>query len=384
MLIDPEGFAQRLQERVDDVKLRHQLFKSQAMKLSLLLQAQSARLQYETTREVQDIAIRAEVIETRTQVIEAEMMETKIATLDMLEKLDSLVRSSLSTKEAPRTLPSLKPKLAAAGRRKSPSNNMIEDIILCDFCYDSEMMPTDCGDILRILLPSRRPNSTKDFDEQRVVAIQSNPRIRAWLVLAQPSMLLVNGRTSSQPRSEVSVVSAKVAKRLLELHESQRQMGNSLVQRRASSPVVIPLIFFCGQHRDWRRDPNGNPSELAMSLLLQLVDRGREVLPAAALQRFRQVTNPEKISSICSSLRALIGSLKSNAFVVIIIDGLKFFSQPEERHEQTRDVVSRLVSLFRDRPTDATLKFLFMSTTRSESLEDLFEDDESSTFRGIL
>jgi hypothetical protein len=368
MVVDPTGFAERLKERMDTVKIRSQRFQSQAMKLSLLIQTHSVQIQDQTTQEIQAIA-------ARTKHIELQAMQSKVATFDILDKVDGLVRSSANAGEFLKSLPNLSQQLNQPQQRCSVSYAV--DDILRDFCYEADMVYHDCDNILKILSPSRRQSAGKEFDEDRVVAIQSNQRLRAWLVLDQPSMLLLNGRCNSQPKSEVSLVSAKIASRLLEFHHDQE------VREVRDDPKIIPLIFFCGEHRDWRRDPNGNSAELAMNLLLQLVDRGRDILPPQALERFRERTLPEDIDSVCASLRALIGSLRKrrNVFVVIIIDGIRFFSQPLWREQQTRKVVSTLASMFRAQDqgpsmTTPTLKFLFTSPVRTEALEDLFDSDE--------
>jgi hypothetical protein len=145
--------------------------------------------------------------------------------------------------------------------------------------------------------------------------------------------------------------------------------------REAAGARIIPLGFFCGQHRDWQTDDNGNPEELAMSLLLQLIDRGRQVLNSTVLRQCYERLRPGDISSICSMFKALILSLDSEIVVVLVVDGLRFFAQPRERAQGTEDVITRLVALYRDRPT-ATLKFLFASPTRSEFVEEYFADEE--------
>ncbi|RYP71844.1 hypothetical protein DL771_004556 [Monosporascus sp. 5C6A] len=370
MVVDPTGFAERLKVRMDIVKLRSQQFQAQAMKLSLLMQVNSLHMHHLTAQEVKAMA-------ARTKHIESQIMQSKIATFDMLEKIDTLVRSSANTGNFLKALPALSEQLKEP-HQLCPDSYV--DEVLRDFCYEADMAYRDCDNILKMLSPSRRQSTGKDFDEERVVAVQSNPRLRAWLVLNQPSMLLLNGRCHSQPKSEVSLVSAKIASRLLELHSDQD------IRQEKDAPRVIPLLFFCGEHRDWRRDPNGSPAELAMSMLLQLVDRGRGIIPRQALEQFREGTLPENIDSICASLQALIGSLqgRGGVFVVVIIDGIKFFSQPSWREQQTRTVLSTLVSLFRGRGWEAsmpasipaTLKFLFTSTARTEALEDLFDGDE--------
>ena len=370
MVVDPTGFSERLKERTDIVKLRSQRFQSQVLKLHLLLQVQSLQVQHLTAQEVK-------VIAAQTKHIESQMMQSRLATFDMLEKINTLVQSSANAGEFLKALPILAEQLKTTHQHQLPGcPSAVADEILRDFCYEPDMVYHDCENILRLFSPSRRQRAEKDFDEERVVAIQSSARLRAWLMLDQPSMLFLNGRCNSQPKSEVSLVSAKIGSRLLELH------GYQEVRQEKDAPRFIPLLFFCGEHRDWRRDANGSPAELGMSLLLQLVDRGRGIIPRQALERFREKTLPEDVDSVCASLRGLIGSLQGrrNVFVVIIIDGIKFFCQPVWREQQTRKVLSTLTALFRGQLQDAsrpaTLKFLFTTTARTEALEDLFDSDE--------
>jgi len=202
-----------------------------------------------------------------------------------------------------------------------------------------------------------------------VVALQTNPRIQAWLTMDESSLLLVNGRTKSHPRSEMSVVSAQIVHRLLDVERATAPIGE------VGSATLVPLTFFCGQHRDAHRDPNGNPAEVAMSLLLQLVDHVGASVPGDVLRKCQTGTRPLDIASICASLERVLSSLSNKVIVVLVVDGIKFFTHPTERRDQMRELVERLVAIYRKR-TRATLKVLFASPARSEFLEDLFEDDE--------
>lgn len=94
----------------------------------------------------------------------------------------------------------------------------------------------------------------------RLQAIQDNPRIRAWLSLDSLSLLLVNGNSTSHLDLSTSFFSAKIM--------------DTLVQQ-SSQPhkdiEIIPLAYFCVQHKNYSKDVAAHPAELAMSLLLQLV-----------------------------------------------------------------------------------------------------------------
>jgi hypothetical protein len=115
-----------------------------------------------------------------------------------------------------------------------------------------------------------------------------------------------------------------------------------------------------------------------MSLLLQLVDHLGHDLSAEVLRDCRTGTRPLDIASICNSIERIISSLSSKVIVVLVMDGVKFFAYPAERRDQMRRLVEALVAIYRTK-TAATLKFLFASPTRSEFLEDFFEDDETLT-----
>ncbi|KAH7153527.1 hypothetical protein EDB81DRAFT_791530 [Dactylonectria macrodidyma] len=241
------------------------------------------------------------------------------------------------------------------------------DKILMAFQYDINMVTDDCNNILKMIDRSRQRNTDDDIDEERVLAIQSHHRLRTWFAIDQPSMILLDGRGNPGPKSEASLVSAKLTSALLKLHIYQ--------DKKHISPIIVPLTFFCGEHRDFQRDPNANATELALSLLLQLVDRGRDFIAQTSLQRILEVVDPEDFRTVCASLCDLLTDLPKDIYVVIIIDGLKFFNQPLERKEETEELVINLVSAFRQGPP-ATLKLLLTGPPRISSFEGLFQEDE--------
>jgi hypothetical protein len=365
--MDPTGFGEKLKERMDCVRLRAQLFQTQAMKISYQLQGQSFRLQ-------QFVAQKVLENDSNANSLREETVNAKVAVLTMLERLDSSVQSaskafpsvtgsrprpSLTVNALPTTLP-----LEAPGRSTS---RKVVDRMLAEFEYHPDMVVNDSEDILHAVLARGGGAMDEDIDENRVHAIQSDYSLRAWLTLEKPSLLFLDGRCTPRPKSEVSLVAAKIAHRLLEFRDSQ--------VAGPKRPVVIPLLYFCGQHKNWQKDPNGNPVELATSLLLQLLDYGRDVLPLEMLQQVYQSTIPENMASILSSLRALITAAPSSVYIVIILDGLRFFNAPLKRQGQTREIVIFLASLYRNRPR-ATVKLLFASPTRCDWIEDVFHEDE--------
>jgi hypothetical protein len=194
-----------------------------------------------------------------------------------------------------------------------------------------------------------------------VLAAQKNPRMLAWLTLDESSLLLVNGGADPASQS-VSFVSAKVV-RSLQVQDL----------RQNPSMELVTLAYFCGRHWDYRRDAAGSPDELAMSLLLQLVDQYRAFEPRA-LQECLDKAVPHDVAAICEVLQSLLDQLPNNAVVFLVIDGLHSFSNPPERQRQMREVVELLVDIYR-KQSRPILKFLFAGPTRS-NLEELFEAGE--------
>ena len=241
---------------------------------------------------------------------------------------------------------------------------MAPEDILSRFLYEPDLIANDCEALKKQLHQLHRI----PINERRLAILQSNIRLRAWLMVNEPSMLLLNGRADPRQGSEISQFSVMLLESLQKQQETQNESKASVV-------AVIPLAFFCGQHRDWQRDPNANPEEAAMSLMLQFIDRYQDSINLGILRQCYEHTNPGDLASICDSFESLVMTLESNVIVVLILDGLRHFTQPRKRREKTRYLISRLVGMYR-KPPRATFKLLLTSPTRSDFVEDHFEESE--------
>ncbi|KAL9088211.1 MAG: hypothetical protein Q9165_006338 [Trypethelium subeluteriae] len=350
LAVNPAGFKEKLHERLAEVKIAAQRFENHVIKLSRQSQDESIQLQYWTAYRMNHLHDNVQTILNRT-----ELLEDRIARAEVLEKLDPLLLDAWkekllkhhSTPIEQRSLPDLEP-----------------EEFLSHFLYEPNVVAEDFKSLKQQLHGMRGAS----VDTNRLAALHSNVRLRAWLTINEPSAILLNGRASRPHDLEVSLFSVKMIESLLEQHEACGIRGLPKV-------AVIPLAFLCGQHRDWRRDSNGAPEEVAMSLLLQLVDRCRERLDRSILRQCYTRTKPGNLGSICTSLESLIMCLDQNVILVLILDDLWSFSQPRERCEKTKELISRLVETYRKRPT-ATLKLLFSSPMRSEFVEDMFDESE--------
>lgn len=191
--------------------------------------------------------------------------------------------------------------------------------------------------------------------------------MRVFLTADEPSLLAVMGHCDPQPDSEMSLLTAKIVERLFLVTQAR--------DPREKFAKIIPLVFFCGRHRNRQRDPYTNPTEVALSLLMQLIDRHRNYIDLDFLDRCRSCMEPTEIQSVCCALKELIKNLSNNVILVVIIEGLEFFAQTADMREPVRQLFYTLVSTYRD-GSEAMMKCLFMSSSRLDFVEDVLEDDE--------
>src|SRR5436190_20886329 len=88
LIVDPTGFADSLKERMAEVKMRAQLFESQALMLSRKFQEGSVRLQYLNTLVQERMAQDLHTIMDRTEIL-----KEKLARVEVLESLDSFLQT---------------------------------------------------------------------------------------------------------------------------------------------------------------------------------------------------------------------------------------------------------------------------------------------------
>ncbi|KAI8632381.1 hypothetical protein F5Y19DRAFT_462828 [Xylariaceae sp. FL1651] len=200
------------------------------------------------------------------------------------------------------------------------------------------------------------------LDVDRVRTLQSNPRMRAWLAVDEDSLLFINGRSDALDPS-TSFLAAQMVQSLLQQETSPQE-----------AMVIIPLAYFCSQHRNYYRDVAANPAEMVMSILLQLIDHYGE-FQSMELRECLDRTDVGNIQSICASFGHLVNRLPANFVIYLIIEGVSYFNTPPERQRGMRDAIQHIVQIYRQR-SEATFKVLFVAPTRCRNVEELFEDDE--------
>ncbi|EYB21384.1 hypothetical protein FG05_04524 [Fusarium graminearum] len=143
-----------------------------------------------------------------------------------------------------------------------------------------------------------------------------------------------------------------------------------------SAARIIQLAFFASQHKDVRRDPNASPHELAMSLLLQLVDHYR-YFKTDALSLVENEVDPEDIDAILYIFESLLIRLSRNTILLVIIDDLKAFAQPSSRMRGMRQVIETLLVIHHEGKYKAKVKFIFGNSSRNNFSHGLFAEDET-------
>lgn len=353
-LFNPSGFSGKLHDRLKAVELAAADFKSYASRLMLKRQDEMFQIQgfsvVEQAKLSQDVDQIGHNIRKLNNFVEKDLIYTNIrAAFDSLQpflqhEMKRLILENIGPgPPPPRRIDSL------------PTDPLTPDDLLAELLYDRSLVPADVAALLALGSAANPAH----LDPDRVLAAQKNPRLLAWLSLDAPALLLVNG--AAEPTSQsVSFVAAKVVRSLL-------------LQDASEAMELVALAYFCGRHWDYRRDEAGSPDEMAMSLLLQLVDQYRRFEPKA-LQECLDKAVPHDVVAICDAFGALLARLPSTAVVYLVIDGLHAFSTPPERQRQMREVVELLVGIYR-RQSGPVLKFLFSGPTRS-AMEELFEAGE--------
>jgi hypothetical protein len=194
--------------------------------------------------------------------------------------------------------------------------------------------------------------------------------MRAWLAVDEDSILLLNGGAANTLDMSTSFANAKTVRSLLEQ-----------ASKRGGTLSIIPLAYFCSQHRNYYRNENASPAGLAKSLLLQLIEQ-YPGFSSDDLQNCLDHAERSNIQSICSCFGHLIKKLPSSVVIFLIVDGISFFSTPPKQAEEMGETFGYLMDLYRQKK-EATLKILLTSPTRSRYLEDLFEDEDILTLPTI-
>lgn len=321
--------------------------------------------------------------EEHSQYVRGEFSRLRNDRIIILDKLSQLLESQAQAAEQLRVCGRSASATPARGsiipRLVTPDIEVGE--LLERFLYDPELVLGDCESILKL-----RHVPGYAIDEDLVSTVKNHPRFLSWLTLNESSLLFLDTRPHSPGRSlEMPLVAAETFRSLVDfaaelatpVPEEEDEEGSGTLTE------VVCLAYFCSQHSNFTKDVGGAPTELVMSLLLQLVDRYRGFDPADLGDAFEQL-DPEDIESVCDTFRALVSRLPANVILVLIVDDLRDFTEPYERRCEMMQVVSRVVEMHQDEEYEATLKCIFSTSIRAKYLDELFDEADILRIWGPL
>ena len=176
-------------------------------------------------------------------------------------------------------------------------------------------------------------------DQDQAVYMMQSQHLQNWLRTPKSSILLVDGgaRGSGSQLSPLGFVCAKLANAL-------RQARGSFTS--SSETKIINLYFFCGEHRDWRDNPDNGPAGVMNSLLAQLLTQYKHF--DLSLIKHLSTLDSGDTKALANIFGKLLTQLPSKMIVFCIIDGVSFYDD-EERSEVCQILLKKLVSFSRRR-----------------------------------
>ncbi|KAM0361720.1 hypothetical protein HYE67_002804 [Fusarium culmorum] len=350
LFANPTGFSEKLKNQMATVKGAAQRFNARVAILSVKRQEGLSQ---------QNLSIMYG-LDSHSQQVMSEFGDIKSRLL-VLDKLTQFFDDTAKAEFERRQLRLQREKIP---RIREPKVS-VEDV-LTKWCYEQDLVHSDCAKILR---SQHIPGY--EMDRDLVATVKSHPRFKSCLTLNESSVLLIDTRSDNPTGSlEMPIVAAETFRQLETFIDQHNQEADDSAAR------IIPLAFFASQHKDVRRDPNASPNELAMSLLLQLVDHYRH-FKTDALSLVENEVDPEDIDAILYIFESLLIQLSRNTILLVIIDDLKAFAQPSSRMGGMRQVIETLLAIHREGQYKAKVKFIFGNSSRNEFSHGLFTEDET-------
>ncbi len=386
-LVGGSTATERLKEKIADVKVQAEFFKDRALlcmqqsqALSLQLQKRTVNLQEhsvqiqersflmqgQTMMAVRELLSRADALQSVAGGSRGRVERLSSSTAGRIENLSS---ETIETEEvASSRLLTSSPSNSTTNPSISPDNDALIPQILTAFQYDPALVITDAR---RLSRTQGRPHK---LDDGRVLSLLHNSLLQAWLLVDEPSILLISGRSAPAIQSEISFVMAGLFR---SLHAAAPPPATTDSAGPSPGPAVAALAFFCSCHRHSLHDVYACATEVALNLLLQLVDQG-EVLGLGhdQLSRCYEDTDPEDLESILDSFEHLVtDGLGKDVVIFVLLDAISVFAETEEQREEMLRIVERLTELGR-KQVAPTVKLLFASPGPEEGVHHLFADDE--------
>lgn len=351
MLLNPTGFSGKLKDCLAHVKNTKQRFTARIAAISAnqlkLLEQQNYSMMNSQIQDTKQIMMILEQSRNTHLLV----LDTLVQFLDSGSKAgQAYVNSPVYEDTVPQIL--------------APELDI--DALLDQYLYDAQLVHRDYQSVFR-----SRYAPGYDLDEDLVSTVKSNPRFLSWLTLDESSLLFLDTRSDSQTCSlEMPVVTAEIFRDILTFSGKQASTDKE------ASTSFICLAFFCSQHKDYARDLNAQPTELVMSILLQLLDQYHD-FDLQDLANIFSDFDPFDLDSTLSAFEALVTELPSHIFLVTLVDDISCFTWPASRRRGIEYIMERLSCIHRERRYKATFKLLFGNSAQNSYANKTFMENQT-------
>ncbi|ETS78285.1 hypothetical protein PFICI_10347 [Pestalotiopsis fici W106-1] len=343
-LINPSALSANLNDHITEVQLAAKDLKSRATFV----------LWKKSSNNAEEVLALGANIGRQFECVNLNIQQLHTASYDIIENLihnnvKSLLGDYMQSLAIKHTSNSLLP---AASHPITTSAEFLRELE-----YDPNLIIKDVNELRRLYFT----NTVSRPDANRLWAFKENRRVTAWRTVHEDSLMLVNARSGDSMDWSTTMVNATFIRCLIEEKPDFTRIN------------TIPLGFFCSQHRDPYRDEEAKPERIALNLVLQLVHHFPNFEPTD-LRKCLDKLERDNIDSIFRIFRYLVKKLPETARVYLILDGLSFTRENQER--SVWEIVDHLICILLEKKHKATLKFMFCSPTRANFLEKLFDDSE--------
>jgi hypothetical protein len=175
----------------------------------------------------------------------------------------------------------------------------------------------DPGTILERLIyePSLYERDLPLAEEHRAATIFQHQRLLTWLTNPVSDLVVVNGKGKNNAPSAMSYAYAQLISSLASTEDS-----------------IIPVYFFCGEHINWRKDPDAHPVSLMHGLLGQLLSQWPPSKISSVKGLLGKIQSDEPLV-LCSVFSTLNSQLPDTAIVVCVVDAISYFEDNELRKD---------------------------------------------------
>ncbi|XEV01769.1 hypothetical protein FSHL1_007056 [Fusarium sambucinum] len=350
LFANPTGFSDKFKNKIAIVKVAAQRFTTRVTILSTEkqegLSQQNLTLMYGLGKHSEQVMAEFGDIRSRLMVLDK-----------LTQFFDDTAKAELERQQ-------LRLQREEVPRIQAPAVT-VEDL-LTKWRYEPDLVYNDYTKILR---SQHIPGY--EIDQDLVTTIKFHPRFQSWLMLDESSVLFIDTRSDNPTGSlEMPVVAAETYQRLEAFVDEHNREAHGDAAR------IIPLAFFTSQHKHMSGDPNASPNELAMSLLLQLVDHYHD-FNGDDLDLVETEVDPTDIEAILFVFESLLSQLSQNTILILIIDDLNPFTQPLSRRRGMMLVIETLLDSHRNGDYTAKLKFVFGNSSRNDFSHGIFTEDET-------